>query len=563
MLRALHVVLGVALVAASQPQIPLGLNEPIDDPYHRFAHPIRRVAVIGAGPAGLQHAAVLRENGFEVRLFERAPGPGGNWLTTAELPASAVFPDRRIEDGAFIPDIPKHLPKSHIYRTNGDGGITLDERWREHWNPSPVWEHLTTNSPAVITKLPEVNYPPDHTWILSNKQIRRHVRQYASYKGLHSDDEEARNISSYSTRVERLHKAKGAAQWTLTLRRLRWHGPTAIRADWWTEQFDAVLVATGNYDSAHTPDIPGLPAWTGRFPRNIYHSREYRHPSSVQGKDVLIVGASVSAAEISRDIAPYVRSFSVSVRDRDRSGIDARRSVRRLAANITRIPEIKSFPDVDGASSVRDARVTLVNGTVISGFDHIIFATGFRRSNPFLAGFHNSTIKDDGRPEVEVEPIITDGTTLRSLHWTGHYIPDPTLAFAVGRPWTVGTHAALAVARTWSGKARLPNEARRWQQYQGPTRNSFFTGLFATLGHQSFARQLIVWLNNEALELGGRLVDQWPLENREEFAYYANLEWAEDYVSSANFTRYENTPRSEWVKNELQAIEEADMYEDW
>ena len=48
--------------------------------------------------------------------------------------------------------------------------------------------------------------------------------------------------------------------------------------------------------------------------------------------------------------------------------------------------------------------------------------------------------------------------------------------------------------------------------------------------------------------------------NREEFAYYANLEWAEDYVSSANFTRYENTPRSEWTK-ETQL--EAAVYEDW
>lgn len=55
-------------------------------------------------------------------------------------------------------------------------------------------------------------------------------------------------------------------------------------------------------------------------------------------------------------------------------------------------------------------------------------------------------------------------------------------------------------------------------------------------------RQFVVWLNNESLELGGRLVNPWPLQyvqylvlsvvvshfllsKREIFVYYANLEW--------------------------------------
>lgn len=82
----------------------------------------------------------------------------------------------------------------------------------------------------------------------------------------------------------------------------------------------------------------------------------------------------------------------------------------------------------------------------------IIFATGFRTSLPFLADYHNkcelylvpsstlladavaflaSTIKGHEEPDTKLAPIITDGTHLRSLHWTGHYIEDPTLAFTL------------------------------------------------------------------------------------------------------------------------------------
>jgi hypothetical protein len=63
-----------------------------DDEYYHFKHPIRRVAVIGAGPTGLQHAATLAEHGFQVRLFERSPNPGGTWHYTPLRAVPASFP---------------------------------------------------------------------------------------------------------------------------------------------------------------------------------------------------------------------------------------------------------------------------------------------------------------------------------------------------------------------------------------------------------------------------------------------------------------------------------------
>ena len=70
---------------------------------------------------------------------------------------------------------------------------------------------------------------------------------------------------------------------------------------------------------------------------------------------------------------------------------------------------------------------------VITGVDHIIFATGFRYSYPFLPQFHNPKLGvNDTAPADGVHPIVTDGTHLRSLYLDAFYIPDATLAFLNG-----------------------------------------------------------------------------------------------------------------------------------
>ena len=53
----------------------------------------RRVAVIGAGPAGLTAAKHLLEDGFEPVVLEQSDDIGGQWHTTS--PHSAVWPGMR------------------------------------------------------------------------------------------------------------------------------------------------------------------------------------------------------------------------------------------------------------------------------------------------------------------------------------------------------------------------------------------------------------------------------------------------------------------------------------
>ncbi|KAJ7154806.1 FAD/NAD-P-binding domain-containing protein [Mycena filopes] len=485
-----------------------------------FDHPIKRVAVIGAGPAGLQAAAKFIEHNFTVRLFDRAPGPGGNWHYTDETPVRESYPDKPFNDTAYIPE---HLPATHYYR-EGEDDVSLEDRWKEHWQPRPVWNSLHTNSPAVITELPDVPYLPDSPWVLSNHVIQRHVRAYASLHNLNANDyptDSSAPVTSYSTRVEKLEKVESSQTWRLTLRKLERLPEThQIKANWWTEEVDAVVIATGPYVAPHVPDIAGLVDWSkisnaGQY--SVYHSQSYRRPERYQNKTILIVGASVSASEIARDIAPYARNVLASIRPHDNVSPFRLRSYQRFPSVTEFISEIAHFERISTQDQgINHGNIHLKNGTVLHGIDEVILATGYVRSNNFLPNF-----TADGQP--------TD------LHWTGHWIPDPTLAYTNVRPWTIGRYQSYAFAKVWEGTAHLPSQKQMREDYDNDKWH--FRALF---------RQYVAWLNNESLENGGRFVEPWPVQNREVFVYYSEREWIKGCTSLENFTDFERLPSSEW-----------------
>ncbi|KAI0341061.1 FAD/NAD-P-binding domain-containing protein [Trametopsis cervina] len=536
------------------------LNDLFEDPQQRvhdgsrwtvFPHKIKRVAVVGAGPAGLQAAAALIDRNFTVRLFDRAPGPGGNWLYSEEVPVRESYPDIPIDRKRWIP---KTLPATKYYN-EGDEGLSLDYRWREHWQPRSIWNSLHTNSPAVITGLDEVPYPPDHTWVISAHTIGAHVRAYATIKRLNANDNSS--VTSYSTRVEEI--AKHGDKWTLTLRHLkRLEEPDRLKATYWTEEFDAVVIGNGPYDIPHVPEIDGLVQWS-KVPSSeapagfsVYHSRVYRNPERYSGKNVLVVGVGTSGSEIARDIGPYAKKLYVSHKKYDWEKLNPfqRRSFRRFPEETEFVPQIAAFEPLASLShGIKDGKIKLTNGSLLTGIDEIILATGYNNTNPFL----HKILKDiPGNPPRSLAPPAPDvfnRGTWPSVHWTGHYIPDPTIAFTTVRPWTLGKVQSYGFAKVWEGTARIPNEATLWEQYNS-TRYHNFRGLFGTGPPHALERQFIAWLNSESLEFGGRLVAPPPLENREVFVYYANQGWEKDFITSKNFTDFENLPASQWSSGE-------------
>ena len=64
--------------------------------------------------------------------------------------------------------------------------------------------------------------------------------------------------------------------------------------------YDAVVVVNGHYAEANLPE--GLDGWAA-FPGAQLHSHSYRSPAPFAGQSVVVVGASNSGDDISRELA--------------------------------------------------------------------------------------------------------------------------------------------------------------------------------------------------------------------------------------------------------------------
>ncbi|MFI5497009.1 flavin-containing monooxygenase [Actinoplanes sp. NPDC051859] len=69
-----------------------------------------RIAVVGAGFAGLSAAKVLRQSGFDVTVFEQSPDVGGVWSSTRRYPGLRTQNDKGTYHLSDLP-MPAHYPQ--------------------------------------------------------------------------------------------------------------------------------------------------------------------------------------------------------------------------------------------------------------------------------------------------------------------------------------------------------------------------------------------------------------------------------------------------------------------
>ncbi|KAJ7468945.1 hypothetical protein B0H11DRAFT_1395491 [Mycena galericulata] len=490
------------------------VNSPVkgNSEFYEFKWPIRKVAIIGAGVSGLLAYRELIDAGFEkVKIFERDAVPGGNWHYTDETPLPAPIPnvDPKIAD--YEPSVPPSGIPLPIERWNADhnDSITTAERWRRHRAPHAIWKSLTSNVPAPQMHFNGHDWPPGTPWNLPHAMLTRYIRGVYSFYGINSNDGSA-NVS-YSTRVELVEKrfdAEGVEQgWRLTLKKFIRLGPSSSKERWWTEDFDAVVIATGTFNAPNIPNIPGLAEWAQRFPGSVLHSREYRDPKIYANQSILVLGAGPSASGISADLNTFVKRNYISLRPSKNS------TTSSLFLNLLP-PEVQVVVGIERFHP-HNASIELSDGTLLTDIDHLIFSTGFQFTFPFLPQYHNSSIGlDEEGPEDRPQPLVTDGSHFRSLYRDFVYIEEPTLAFMnmqLGTvTWSVGEYIAVAIAKVWSGTAMLPNQAEMWRSYRAGVAARGGYGkqvLYLLGGMNAYVVMFMGWLNSAAYEFGGKQVD--------------------------------------------------------
>ena len=241
--------------------------------------------------------------------------------------------------------------------------------WRERY------DRLRLHTPRLLSGLPGLRIPRRYGRWVRRDDLLAYFKQYAEAQGV-----EVRT----GVRVERID-----AGWDLETSA----GPL---------QAATVIVATGYNGAPFIPDWPGRDAFTGE----LIHSSQYRNPAPYRGRDVLVVGAGNSGAEIATDVADGGASSSLlSVRTPPQIVRRATAGIPAQLVGIVGAVRRGRVQIVAAVERVEADAVVLANGSRVSP-DAVIAATGFRADLEPLVG-HLGVLGPRGLPtKTDGEPVL-------------------------------------------------------------------------------------------------------------------------------------------------------------
>ncbi|KAK7959171.1 uncharacterized protein PG986_004025 [Apiospora aurea] len=213
----------------------------------------KAVAVIGAGVSGLIAAKRLKAEGLNVRVFERADGPGGVWLYNAD--ATAPF-------------------------------------------ASPMYDPLETNFPRDLMELADHPWPKNAPLYPSHQQVLDYLRSYS--KGVEVE---------YGTEVVGLVRRTRMwpHRWQLTIKKRDSKEETKL-------DFGYAVVCIGTFDKPFMPEYDGLAEWQEAYPDTVTHSKNFRDVESYRSKNVVVVGTGPSGDDIASKLSRVAKTVWWSTR---------------------------------------------------------------------------------------------------------------------------------------------------------------------------------------------------------------------------------------------------------
>lgn len=444
---------------------------------------VKSVAVIGAGPSGLaaakyllaqpSRAAPSQSHFTRVTIYEQQPQVGGVWLYSATPVPRTPIPQTST---LSPPDTPLSPGPGD---GNGDGeGKPIF--------PSPMYERLNTNIPHTLMRYSDLPFTDDQGRTVEEdgdlrifperEVVQRYLDEYAA---------ELRHLIRFSTSVlsiqlrPRTVAGQGGDngeqdQWDVTSRDL-------LTGREETETYDAVVVASGHYNTTYTPDIEGIREFDRAHPGLISHSKTYRAPGHYEGKKVLLVGNSASGLDIAGQITRVCRQpLLVSVRTGTPDDV-------RDHVGFEEVGEIERF--LAGRRGVR-----LKGGREIAGLDAVLFCTGYLFTFPFFGG---GELRGG-------EKLVTDGRRVYGLYKHFLHIRHPTLAFPglpiKVMPFPFSESQAAVFARAWANELALPSapEMEEWERREAEQRGPGKFHFFPPFGDGKYVNAVHDWVMKDS-----------------------------------------------------------------
>jgi cation diffusion facilitator CzcD-associated flavoprotein CzcO len=313
-----------------------------------------------------------------------------------------------------------------------DRGAAVGDSWRTRY------DRLHLHTPRVQSALPGMRIPRASGRWVSRDDVAGYLTDYAARERIEP---------RFGTTVRRLDRDGDG--WTATT------GDGVLGAA-------QVVLATGFNNEPRLPDWPGA----ADFPGELLHSSAYRRPDAYRGRDVLVVGAGNTGAEIAADLAesgaarvrlavrtpPNVIPRTLGPLPTTMLGIALDRAPAPLADPLNRlmqrafVGDLRRYGlpaarqglvaqqratgttptiDVGLVAQLRAGRVTpvaaverfdgaevvLADGTRLAP-DAVIAATGYRTGLDAVAG-HLGVLDDHGRPRVRGRATVPGAPGLR------------------------------------------------------------------------------------------------------------------------------------------------------
>jgi cation diffusion facilitator CzcD-associated flavoprotein CzcO len=380
---------------------------------------VRRIAIIGAGPAGLTATKyLLAQDAFEtIDIFEQQSEVGGVWFYSPQPSNTLHVP----QVSAHTPlDPPLHLGDAIVF-------------------PSPMYEMLHTNIPRRLMMFSDLPFPQDSLIFPSRDAVQDYLVAYSG---------SLRHLVKFSTRVEdiRLWQSDGKDQWDVTSTSLE----TNLSS---TTTYDAVVVASGHYSLTYLPEIKGIRRFHSCYPDVITHAKLYRAPAPYENKKVVVVGNAASGLDIGAQISDVCRKPLL---------LSVRTATPRPNLDFIQGDEVGVIEEF----LVDHRGVRFRDGRIEKDLDAVIFATGYLFSYPFLSSL---------KPQ-----LVKDGRRVHGLYQELFHIEHPTLVFPglpiKVVPFSVCESQAAIISRTWANRLPLPSmeEMHKWEEEEEGKRGASF-----------------------------------------------------------------------------------------